>query len=484
MPFSFRNISPVRLALFLLCLITLFRLWYATRVGLVADEAYYWLWAKHPALSYRDKGPLVAWIIWLGTKIFGDTVFGIRFLGVIMSSAVGWLIFVLARRLYDAPTALWCILMALAIPEMAVGSILMTIDTPSVFFWALSVLLFWDALHNDKISTWFWLGLSIGAGFLAKFTNGVQLICIGFFLLWVKEHRHLLFSRKVFVMCVAFGLASLPILIWNMQTGWIHFTALHSRSGVTDSFHIRPDQWFKFIGLQFGIISPLFMTGMVVAAVGLLLKRHQDLKVRFLLSQYLPIYALFSFFALNNSGQPNWTVPALVTGIIFTVVFWRELAVRSIFWRCCVVAAYAITLLVVAALHAVDIFHLPAKDDPFRRAEGWPDFAAHIQEIRKAQNADVLIGSTYQYASLMAFYLPDRPTTYLPPGPYGSSQFTLWPEYKTGPATRALFVTGGPQKIPVELQSQFTQVNLIDDFWTQYNGRPTQRICVYLCTEQ
>src|SRR6185437_16685832 len=182
-----RQTSPLRIAIILVLAITCFRLWYATRVGLVADEAYYWLWSKHLAASYRDKGPAIAWIIALGTKMFGNTVFGIRFFAVLLSSAAGWLIILLARRLYDERIALWCLLMALVTPIFVVGSILMTIDTPSVFFWALAALLFWDALHNGRISTWFWLGLAIGAGFLAKFTNGVQLICIAMFLFWSKE---------------------------------------------------------------------------------------------------------------------------------------------------------------------------------------------------------------------------------------------------------------------------------------------------------
>lgn len=478
-----RQTSPVRIAIFLLLIVTCFRFWYATRVGLVADEAYYWLWAKHPALSYRDKGPAVAWLIWLGAKIFGDTVFGIRFFAVVLSSATGWLIFALARRLYDERTALWCLLMALVIPEMAVGSILMTIDTPSVFFWALAVLLFWDALHNDKISTWFWLGLAIGAGFLAKFTNGVQLICIGFFLLWAKEYRRLLFSPKIFVMCAAFLLASIPIIWWNVQTGWVHLIALHSRSGVTNTFHIRPDQFLKFIGLQFGVISPLFMAGIVVAAVGLLLKRREDLRVQFLLSQYLPIYALFSFFALNNAGQPNWTVPALVTGIVFTVVFWRELAISKPVYRRCVNIAFAITLVATAVLHDLEILHLPQRLDLFGRAEGWPDFAAHIEKARTTNNANLLLGSDYQAASLMAFYLPGHPATYLPPAPYGSSQFTLWPGYTVTSDTRALFVTWNDGKPPKKLQQQFPRVQLVDDFMTQYHGRSITRVRIFLCTQ-
>jgi 4-amino-4-deoxy-L-arabinose transferase-like glycosyltransferase len=482
MPSYLRQTSPTRLAIFLLFAVTLFRLWYTTQIGLVADEAYYWLWAKHPALSYRDKGPLVAWIIWLGTKMFGDTVFGIRFFAVLISSATGWLIFVLARRLYDARTALWCLLMALFIPEMAVGSIIMTIDTPSVFCWALAALLFWDGLHNDKISTWFWLGLAVGFGFLAKFTNGVQLICIGFFLLWSKEHRHLLISRRTIAMSAAFLLAASPIFIWNVQTGWVHLIALHSRSGVTDTFHVSLAPFSRFVGEQFGAISPFFMAGIVIAAIALLFKRREDLRVRFLLSQYLPLYALFSFFALNNPGQPNWTVPALVTGIIFTVVFWREVTARSTVWRWIVTVAFIITAIATVGLHDSQNLRLPGKYDLLSRAEGWPDFVAHLQKARAVNRANLLLGTDYQSASLMAFYLPDQPQTYLPPAPYGSSQFTLWPPYKVTPDTRALYVTWGTTNKPDSLVQQFAKIQLVDDFTTQNQGIPRRAVSIYLCT--
>src|SRR5215813_13742506 len=116
-----RQIGPVHLAIILLLAVTGYRFWFSTRLELVPDEAYYWLWSKHLAASYRDKGPAIAWLIALGTKIFGNTVFGIRFFAVIFSTGTGALIFVLARRLYDDRVALWCLLLASVIPMMAVG---------------------------------------------------------------------------------------------------------------------------------------------------------------------------------------------------------------------------------------------------------------------------------------------------------------------------------------------------------------------------
>jgi hypothetical protein len=353
-----------------------------------------------------------------------------------------------------------------------------------MFFWALAVLLFWNALHNGRTSTWFWLGLAIGAGFLAKFTNGVQLVCIALFLLWSKEHRPLLFSRKMLVLGAAFGLASTPILWWNIQTGWVHAMALHSRSGVTDSFHIRPLQTLRFVGEQFGVMSPLFTLGIVVATVALLRKRGGDVRTRFLLSQFLPIYGLFLFFSLNSAGHSNWTVPALVTGIIFTVVCWREWVARQPAWRWGVGAAFTIALIMTLFMHNTEILRLPQRLDPLFRAQGWPDFAAHVQKARETNRANLLLASHYTLASLMSFYLPDQPVTYLPPAEYGSSQFTLWPGYQVTPATRALFVTSGPRPVPQTLQDQFTRIELLEDFWAQHHGRPMNHVCIYLCTRE
>ena len=488
-----RQISPVRLAVFLLFALTCYRLWFITQMELVPDEAYYWLWSKHLAWSYRDKGPAVAWTIALGTKLFGNTVFGIRFFAVVLSTGTGALIFLLARRLYDDRVALWTLLLASVIPLVAVGSILMTIDSLSVFFWAWAALIFWKAIHRDNLADWFWLGLAIGTGFLAKFTNGVQLGCIAFFLLWSKEHRPLLFSRKMLVLGGSFGACILPVLWWNMQTGWVHAMALHARSGVDKSFHVHPLELLQFIGGQFGVISPLIAAGMVVAAGALLWKKSSDLRVQFLLSQFLPLYGLFAFFSLNKAGQANWAAPALVTGIIFTVVYWRELVTRRPAWRWGVGAAFAIALLMTAVLHntnplmvasknVTDALHRRPIPDPLRRAQGWNDFAAHVESAREKNRVNLLLADNYAQASMLAFYLPGQPQTYLLPATYGDTQFTLWPGYAVRPGTRALYVTTSAKPPPDILRGEFNTVELVEGFWSQHHGRNMTEFHIYLCT--
>lgn len=476
--------NATTIALALLVFLTLFRLWLVTQMGLVADEAYYWLWSKHLAASYTDKGPGIAWIIAAGTQLFGDTPFGIRWLGVLISAGTGWQIFRLAQRLFDDRTALWSLVVACVIPIFGVGALIMTIDTPSVFCWAWAANVFWTALESGKVRHWFGLGLIIGAGFLAKFTNGVQLGCIALFLLWSAPHRRFLFSRQSFALLLAFGLCSLPIVWWNYSVGWLQVAALHSRSGVKNTFEIHPLQLMQFLGEQIGQLGVLIGLGMIVAAVGALISNHRDTRIRFLLCQFVPVFALFSFFSLNAAGKSNWPVPGLVGGIVLLVVFWRELVQRRPDWRWAPYAALILAGVLTLALHLAIFVNLPIPPvvKLMNRSRGWPDYAAHIQKARDQYHATLLIGDHYSTVSLAQFYLPDHPRIFQPTDRH--PQFKLWGGYQLVPGTRALFITTAIQENATNLgapfSTEFNPPKLADDFWAQENGRDIKRFQIYL----
>lgn len=473
------GMRPLHLALLGVVLVTLFRFWYMCCVDLVPDEAYFWVWSKHFALSYRDKGPLVAWTIAVGTHLFGDTVFGVRFFAVLLSAGTAFQLFRLAERLYDDRTALWCVGVAGLIPMFAVGSILMTIDPLSVFFWAWGANLSWSAFETGKMRYWVLLGLAIGIGFLAKFINVVQLMGVALFLCWSKPHRHFLFSRQSLATLCAFGVTSFPVFWWNLETGWLHVEALHERSGIQHSFGIHPSEFLQYLGEIFGVVSPLIMAGMVIAVIGLWHLQGGQPRVKHLLSQFLPIQAMYFLLGLNSKGEPNWIAPSLITGIVMLVVFWRQLIARVPTWRWAAYSALGLSLVTTVFLHTVVFLRLPLKYDPLRRAEGWLDFAQHVQKAREQTQPDLLIGNDRVPASMMQFYLPNHPFAYVQPEAYGKSQFTLWPGYTVGHGTRALFVTIGKAQLPQEMKDEFKHSQLVDDFWSEHRGRATTHFHIY-----
>jgi hypothetical protein len=302
------------------------------------------------------------------------------------------------------------------------------------------------------------------------------------FLLWSPSHRRLLFSGKFVALNLAFAVSILPLIWWNIHTGWVHAIALHSRSGVEHSFGIHPTELLRFVGEMFGVVSPLFMAGMVVASVGLWWIRGTDLRTRFLLSQSLPLFALFLFFSLNKAGKSNWICPALFTGIIFTVVYWRHIMATRDGWRWVGGTSFWIAGGMTLVMHNTDYLHLPMRLEPLRRAQGWDDFAHHVQAARDQHQANLLIGGDYADASLMAFYLPDQPETFMPPEEYGASQFSLWPGYQRKSDTRALFVRNAGKTLPPGLTTDFGSVTLVDQFWSLHHGRPMTEFQIYLCT--
>jgi hypothetical protein len=254
---------------------------------------------------------------------------------------------------------------------------------------------------------------------------------------------------------------------------------------VQGSFRFHPVELWHYLGGQLGVLSPLLMVGMLVAAIGLWFSASGEARVKHLLTQFVPLQALFLFFSLNKAGEANWIAPSLITGIILLVVFWQGLCSRKPLWRWAVRAGLGVALLMTIALHIVPLLSLPRQFNPLRRAEGWADFASHVQQARLQHHADVLTADHYSLASLMQFYLPDQPTTYLPPAPYGASQFTLWPGYEVKSGTRALYVTDNMKAdlLPKNLRSQFDHCELVDDFWSHYHGQPIFEFRIFLLTK-
>ena len=96
----------------LIAAMTAMRVVYACVIDLRTDEAYYWTWSKEGALSFLDHPPMIAWSIRFGTAIFGDTVLGVRFGGIVAMLVTQLLLADIVRRLtHDARAIMFAVLM-------------------------------------------------------------------------------------------------------------------------------------------------------------------------------------------------------------------------------------------------------------------------------------------------------------------------------------------------------------------------------------
>ncbi len=494
----------------LIIAVTLFRFWYATQLELIGDEAYYWYCSKHLDWSFFDKGPGAAVTIWLGTHLFGDTVFGVRFFAVLLSAATGMALFALARMLFSQRAACWTLLLALFMPLYAVGSILMTIDPLSIFFWTLAAISFWKATASFKAGfkeVFFWIltGTFVGLGMLAKYTNLIELLCFAIFCCWNREERRQ-WKRPHFYLMLATTLCfALPMVIWNIQHQGIGLVHLIHRGDLDHSWSIKPGELLTFLGAQAGVISPLFFLGMVVSVFWPQCDQKHEKATCYLRSLFIPLFAFYSFLSLNKAAEPNWTAPCYIAGMVLLAGNWPVLQQRWALAKKWIVAALMIATFETVMLHNTWWLHMPVPAvlqtsknpvvqklveaylnvgavDPLDRARGWESLAQHALELSKKYKTDFFISDNYQMASLLSFYLPGHPDTYEADWGRIKDQFSIWPGFKEGYplGSNALFIFEWPYS-PKEVRRDFTQVKEVDQSYSMTGARPVKKYYYSVC---
>ena len=138
-------------------------------IGLGPDEAQYWTWSKDLSWGYYSKPPGIAWQIWLGTRHLGDNEMGVRFMSVVISSALPFLVYILAWACgLAALTCFWAgVVMALT-PLGVASSFFAITDVGMIFFWILACVALAAPLNDHKTPAYWLVGLLIGLGGLFK----------------------------------------------------------------------------------------------------------------------------------------------------------------------------------------------------------------------------------------------------------------------------------------------------------------------------
>jgi dolichol-phosphate mannosyltransferase len=167
----------------------LVRLIYIGQVELLPEDSYYWNYAQHPALSYLDHPPMVAWLIWLGTALFGDTEFGVRVGALCCSAVASVFAYRFTKNLFGSPSALVALVLMQALPFFFLGGMLMTPDAPLTAAWIASLFFLERALLGGRSRAWLLAGVSIGLGLISKYTVGMLIPAVFLFLILDRQSR-------------------------------------------------------------------------------------------------------------------------------------------------------------------------------------------------------------------------------------------------------------------------------------------------------
>lgn len=426
--------------------LTLVRFSMLASTDLEFDEAHYWMWSERLAPGYFSKGPGIAFAIRASTMIFGANEFGVRFWSPVLAAGTSLLLFYFGKRLFNENVGLWSVIALNLTPIFNIGAFVMTTDALSIFFWMAAMFTFWIATEKSPRFSFWWplTGLLIGLGFLSRFTNAFEIVCVLLVLAFAPRLRQEFKRPGLYSMLGVFILCLIPPIVWNAQHAWITVLHLRTRGGLTQDVGLRPLEPLKFFGVHFLVYSPLLFGALVWAVVRSWRRVSQQFKVLFLFWFGLPVSAFYFLLSLNHVATPNWDAVSFLSLGLLAVHYWNERMEQQ---SVKIFATAAVLLGFLFSFFSVDSDMIRSagirfpRSDPSDRLRGWKSMVAEVERIRNEQEAKLgeklfLIADERHRASVVSFYLKDKrvegpghPPCYLIESQDLVNQFSFWPRY-------------------------------------------------------
>lgn len=222
-----RSLAPRQWLLVALAATLLFRFWLSAAAPVTADEAYFILWGRTPALGYYDHPPLVGWLL-APLAALSDAPWLLRLPALLLPPLVALMLRAALRGWFgrDEDTADLAAIAVLLVP-MNVWNVLITTDTPLVLFSTASLLAFARAAERDSSGAFLASGALLGFAFLSKYFA----VLLGLaFLAWALLSGRPRAFLLVFLGALPFGLLN---LYWNIEACWcnVMFNAINRHEG-------------------------------------------------------------------------------------------------------------------------------------------------------------------------------------------------------------------------------------------------------------
>jgi hypothetical protein len=342
-------------------------------------------------------------------------------------------LYVLTVQVYRSDRlALAVVALALTLPVISAGSILMTIDAPYCCLWGWSLVFVHHALFGRAAWSWAAAGACIALGVLAKHTMVLFPPLVGLYLLMTPAVRGALTRPGFWLMTATGALGGLPILIWNAQHDWVTLKHTRSHAGMQEGPFIHPLGPFTYLGLQFALLLGFWFVGWVRAMWDHRPTVETRAEVRYLWWLSVPMIAFFAVFSLKNGGgEPNWPITGYLSGTVLMAAWladqlrspsgwYRRLSLASTLFFC------GLGLLLTIAVHDTSLVRplilrcagsgQVRRFDPTCRLRGWHVLAQHVDRVRaelqREGNEPTIAASWWIYPGELGFYGAGHPRVY------------------------------------------------------------------------
>lgn len=367
----------------------------AAFLPLSADETYYWLWAQNLQLSYFDHPPLVAWLIKLSTLFLGDSAFAVRFFAPLGIFVISIIAAYYARLQTGGKAALSLVLAIQLIPLFNLGGIIITPDTPLVFFWILALVYLLKTEGRIDIRKGCILGAYVGLGLLSKYTMILFFPIALVYLIRAKHHRSWItgFVTCIFVSLMLF----LPVIIWNVNNDWASFL-FQLNHGTNGTGNIL-ENTVSFIASQLGLFSLGFAYLFILWGLEKRRRISKTESVKLFATLPLLFFLPFCIFSHSEAGWTAVAYPAALWGIWVHVFRTKEIYQK--FWNISLAVAAVFSLLMY--LWAFGAFGQNNILDKIGKLE--KETNSVLENLQEKYISLPLVAQNYQIASMFTYYM-------------------------------------------------------------------------------
>lgn len=415
------------LNLFLLVKLAIIAWFIAERsIGLGPDEAQYWTWSRELSWGYYSKPPGIAWEIWLGTLLFGNTELGVRFGALAIGYLLPLAVYHLARTCRLEPrTAFWSGTMMALTPLGVMASFLAITDGGAVLFWTLACASVTRGLAQEKAPNYYAVGLLILCGALFKwsiyFLWAVIIVCMPFFL--ALRSWHLIGG---FILSL---IGLFPSIAWNSTHQWATFRHVEATlfgKRVIEAAPSAGGNFFEFLGSQFALLSPIIFVLLILAFIAVCRDWGKASRPVFFCGT-LSLFILVGFLttSLFKKMQGNWCDFAYPTALVFLSWYLCEQVKWGIRWM---QIGLVLSVLLCGLVFSFPLLPLPYRMNPFKHNLGWENLKQALTKDGYDPQHHFLFGDKYQMSSILSFYNEGQKRAYfLNLQGIRKNQFSYWP---------------------------------------------------------
>jgi hypothetical protein len=417
--------------------------------GIFRDELYFIVCGRRLAFGYVDHPPLAPLLARLGTALFGETIFGVRFFAAVMGAISVVLAALFARELGGRRFAQGAAGLATLCSIVYLGShATLGTHTSEVVFWTSISLLFARLIRTENPRLWLLFGLVAGVGLQNK--HSLVFFAFGLVagLLFTPERR-LLWSRWLALGGLAALVVFLPNIVWQAVHGWPTLEFLSNVKSSSKNVVLTPWEYFgQQVLIVNPILLPLWIGGLVFFFIAGPAKRYRAFGWSYLITfvvivalkgknYYLaPIYA--TLFAAGAVAFENWTESkrrwarpvygalAVVTAAVFAPFVLPILSPERLL-------AYQTALGVTPPRSETS--HTAALPQLFADQLGWEDFAERVARAYESLSPEErskagIFAQNYGEAGALDVH---GARFHLPPALSGHQNYFLWgPQGFTG----------------------------------------------------